>query len=719
MNPRTLTCLLLLASWLTACESTSTRPVEGDGAIPPTSPLRAGVGPSLPLRSPALFVSPRGNDGWSGLMAEPNAAGSDGPLATPQGARDALRRLRSAGGTAEVPATVYFREGRYRLTRSLGFGSVDSGAPGKEVSFESYPGERAVLTGGAAVEGFGPVRDPETLDRMSRAAREHVLQADLRGVGLADTGSVSPATGNRMELYFRGQLMPLARYPNDGWLTIASVPQTGPQMLNPGLDRDTSAVPRGRHFGRFTYPGDRPRGWKSDSEIWVHGYWTWDWSDQYLRVDRIDLNTREIWPLPPHHAYGYTTGQRFAFLNVLEELDAPGEWYLDARQALLYFWPPEPIGPGDVVLPGLREPLVVMDGARQITLRAMTMEAGRGSAVRVTGCSGCRVQGCLIRNVGGTAVVVTGGDDCAVTGCELRDLGAGGISLSGGDRRSLTAAGHVAAGNHIHDFAQRLRTYQPAIAIAGVGQRVAGNLIHDAPHMGVAISGNDHLLEYNEVHSIAQETGDVGAFYLGRDWTERGTVIRWNYFHDLLGPGLYGVMAVYLDDAASGTAVYGNLFVRAGRGVLLGGGRDNTIEGNVFVDCQPAVSVDARGLGWARMYALPDGGWRMYAKLQAVDYKAQPWASRYPRLARILESPDPAAPEGNVIRANISSGGRWLDLDPAIPAGALLVEGNLVGPDPGFVDPARGDYRLRADSAALAAGIPQVRIREMGLPRTP
>jgi hypothetical protein len=360
-----------------------------------------------------------------------------------------------------------------------------------------------------------------------------------------------------------------------------------------------------------------------------------------------------------------------------------------------------------------------VDGGRRLAFRNLVLEAGRSGAIRVTNGVGCRVQGCLIRDVGQTAVVVEGGSDCAVTGCEIRDVGAGGISLSGGDRRSLTPSRHLALGNHIHDFSQRIRTYQPAIRVAGVGQRVAHNLIHDAPHMAVAIAGNDHLLEYNEVHHVAQETGDVGAFYMGRDWTERGTVIRSNYFHDLLGPGLYGVMAVYLDDAASGTTATGNLFVRAGRGMLLGGGRDNTVEHNVFVECAPAVSVDARGLGWARRYALRDGEWGMYAKLDAVGYRSEPWLSRYPALARILESADPAAPEGNLIRANISLGGTWLDFDPAIGPGSVELSGNFTSGDPGFVEAAHGDYRLRPDSAALAAGLPELDIREMGLPRAP
>ena len=153
--------------------------------------------------------------------------------------------------------------------------------------------------------------------------------------------------------------------------------------------------------------------------------------------------------------------------------------------------------------------------------------------------------------------------------------------------------------------------------------------------MAVIITGNDHLLEFNEVYHVAQETSDVGAFYMGRDWTERGIVIRWNYFHDLTGFGSNDVTAVYLDDMASGATLEGNLFVRAGCGVLIGGGRDNIVQHNVFVDCKPAVRIDARGLGWARPSTLRDGG-VLFRKLEEVGYSSEPWASRYPALARIL-----------------------------------------------------------------------------------
>ena len=87
------------------------------------------------------------------------------------------------------------------------------------------------------------------------------------------------------------------------------------------------------------------------------------------------------------------------------------------------------------------------------------------------------------------------------------------------------------------------------------------------------IEGNDHLIEFNDIHHIALETGDVGAIYTGRDWTYRGNKIRFNFIHETGGVGM-GSMGVYMDDCVSGTEIYGNIFFKVQRAAFLGGGRD-------------------------------------------------------------------------------------------------------------------------------------------------
>ena len=210
-----------------------------------------------------------------------------------------------------------------------------------------------------------------------------------------------------------------------------------------------------------------------------------------------------------------------------------------------------------------------------MVLRDLTSRRPAATALKSSGGEGNLVAGCTIRNMGGTAVVVDGGSENGVVGCDIYQTGAGGIRLAGGDRRTLTPAGNYAVNNHIHHFARLQRTYAPAIQLDGVGNRAAHNLIHDAPHMAIGFGGNENVMELNEIHDVCQETGDVGVFYTGRDWTVRGNVIRHNFIHHVNGPGLYGAQGIYLDDCASGTIVFGNVIYKTARAMLIGGGRDN------------------------------------------------------------------------------------------------------------------------------------------------
>jgi hypothetical protein len=531
---------------------------------------------AMPARAAGLrlYVSTNGNDAWSGAR--------DTPFATLERARDAIRALKQAGGLPQGGVTVEIRGGTYELGRPFELTAEDSGSDGAPIVYRARPRERVRLAGGRLVTGFEPVRDPAVLGRLEEAARGHVLQANLRALGITDLGEV--ASENPLELFFQDKPMTLARWPNESFATILDVVEKDGHQIH--------GIP-GSTVGKFTYEGDRPLRWKGEKDVWLHGYWFWDWSDEYEKVESIDTQERVIALAPPYHAYGYRAGQRFYALNILAELDSPGEWYVDHDTGVLYFWPPGPIEEGRPTistLPGL----ISMKNTSHVIFRGLTLEVCRGQAVSIEGGTGNRILDCTIRNTGGGGVGIYGGTLNGVAGCEIYQVGDSGVRLSGGDRQTLTPAGNYAEDNHIHHISRLHRTYRPGVGVDGVGQRVAHNLIHDGPHNAILLGGNDHVIEFNEIHDVCQETGDVGAFYMGRDWTARGTVIRYNYFHDISGPGMYGAMAVYLDDAASGITVFGNVFYKAAAAAFIGGGRDNLVENNVFVDCSPAVHVDAR-----------------------------------------------------------------------------------------------------------------------------
>ena len=89
--------------------------------------------------------------------------------------------------------------------------------------------------------------------------------------------------------------------------------------------------------------------------------------------------------------------------------------------------------------------------------------------------------------------------------------------MIGGDRATLTPGGHLVENCRIHDFGRIDRTYTPAIQLEGVGHRVAHNLMYDGPSSAMRIEGNDHLIEFNEVHSMVRESDDQGAMELFRN----------------------------------------------------------------------------------------------------------------------------------------------------------------------------------------------------------
>ena len=627
-----------------------------------------------------FHVSPNGNDNWTGLAAERQGSGSDGPFATLERAQAAVRELKQGGKKPTGGVSVIIHDGVYNRKESLSFGSEDSGTADSPVMWRAAPGETVILSGGVYINEFSPISDETVLARIDSNIQDKIVCADLKKMGIDNFGSIDPVSGKRIELYFKGKFMTVARYPDEGWLLISDVPQTGPKMINRGLDRDKSAVPKGRHYGRFCYPDDRPKRWKNADTLWVHGYWTWDWSEQYLKVAKLDTKKREVTPEEPHHGYGYTKGQRFYFLNILEELDSPGEWFLDTANGMLYFWPPTEIGENDCVISLLETPVLDIDEAADISFENFAFEATRGPAVTIDESENVVIAGCAFRNLGQTAVEIHGGAKCGVQSSDICDTAAGGVVLDGGDRMTLTPAEHFADNNHIHHFAHRLKTYRAAVQLTGVGNTAAHNLVHDGPHTGIfAVTsrmGNDHIIEYNELHSLAQETGDVGAIYLcARNFTMRGNIVRYNYLHDIVGPGHFGAMAIYLDDFTSGTEVYGNICWNASRMILIGGGRDNNIVNNVFIGGDPAVHVDARGIGWAKYYFNEQSNYK--SLMDEVNYDQPPYSERYPQLLT-LEDDEPAMAKYNVIERNISQGGRFLDLLDGLDFDTVTVNKNIV-----------------------------------------
>jgi len=669
------------------------------------------------LSGAEFFVSPNGRD--SNLGSEVK------PFATLDAARDAIRRLPPDAKSHGV--TVWIKSGSYMLSHTFELDARDSGREGAPIVYRAEKDAKVTLLGGVLIapEAFTPVKDQAIIGRLDASARGKVLQFALPKQGTIEAGEKVVPVKNELvngsmfsmrmpvpELFFNGMELPFSKWPNTGFakygkvIDAGSVPRFGDKSNRPGT---------------FEYTDTRPERWTKAEHIFIHGYFAEDWFDDVLTVGNLDIQQRRITFTTPH-MYGLKPNKSYRALGLLEEIDQPGEWMVDHKSGILYLYPLADMAKGQFALSLLKTPMIRMKQTQHVTFRDLNLEVTQGTCVDIAGGTDNLIAGCTIRNVGGCGILIrpvdhevkdpgglhqfrkeTGdplkdGRRNGVVGCTLYNIGTTGISMLGGDRETLAPSLHYAVNNDIHHYARRQRANQPAINMNGVGQRAAHNYIHDAPHVGLDYSGNDNLVEYNELTRLCLETGDVGAIYSGRNWTYRGNVVRYNYIHHVQGPGKYGSMAVYLDDSCSSTHIYGNVFYKVQRAAFIGGGRDNTVENNIFVDVSLAVHLDNRSEGWANKYQKQGADHRMYEKLKEVNHDKPPYSTRYPELARMLDE-TPHKPLGNKVLNNICVRSKWTG------GGAekhLQIGDNLVTQeDPGFVDASKLNFKLKDDSTVF------------------
>jgi hypothetical protein len=204
--------------------------------------------------------------------------------------------------------------------------------------------------------------------------------------------------------------MTLARWPNVGeWERIKDFPKDSVKAYGQGEKM-------GSLTNGFFFNSDRPKRWKNTGEIWLYGYWAYDWANSYERVTVLDTGRLFLKTASPHGNYGFVKDQRFCFLNVMEELDQPGEWFLDKQSGILYFWPPTAAEQGEAIFSMLEEPFIRVKDAEYISFSQIEFTACRGNAIEIKGGKEVQMANCLLQNIGNNAIVIDGGFNHGVKG---------------------------------------------------------------------------------------------------------------------------------------------------------------------------------------------------------------------------------------------------------------------------------------------------------------
>ncbi|WP_441003645.1 right-handed parallel beta-helix repeat-containing protein [Pseudocolwellia agarivorans] len=574
-----------------------------------------------------IFVSPSGSDNGIGSL--------DDPLNTVQKALALAREIK------DMPVNIWLREGTYFLDNKIKVSKIDDRLIYAPLSISAYKSENATLSGAKALPYWNKVVDSVILKRLPEKSKKHIYVTNLREYGITDFGS---AKSGGVNLYFNNMKMNISRYPNHGYLKIEEL-----------VEPDTRVVRgyKGSKTGKFYYKEDSINSWSDDKNILMSGYWFWDWKDQIHEVDSINTISKIITVKKPYHHYGYRKGQEYFAYNILAELDAPNEWYLDRDTGKLYFYPAENITRNNAPVLAVTKDLVELNDVSNITIKNLTFSYARNNGIGVKGGNNNNITNVVIKHIGNQAVSIRNSYNSMISSSHIYSIGANAISLNGGDRDSLTSANICAINNKIHDYAKTIKTYKAAITLGGVGNCAKNNEIFNAPHIGIFFQGNNHVIEYNNIHNVVQESNDAGAIYAGRDWTSRGTVINNNYLHDIQGFKGKGAKGIYLDDEFSGVTITGNIFNNVRDAVFIGGGRDNIVDNNLFINSFRSIYVDLRGISWGK-----NVGSQLTSKLENVPHKSEVWKNEYPDLSNVLTLA-PRLPVGNVIKNNVFYDDKW------------------------------------------------------------
>ena len=594
-----------------------------------------------------FYLAPNGDDHSDGSAASPFAT-----LEKAVAAVEEFRRFEP-----EKSVAVSIDSGEYIITKPVVFDSLKA-SPDKPIVFRRAVGakENPVFAGGKKVFGWEKLAGSEFWQSAPEAFKKRVRSEALNKIFVAPyddyaTDVYDPAEyGQRQELFSAGVPQTLARWPNTQFA------HAGKAL---GATNISSWASHGTKEGIFEAADDQPTGWNDEPNALLFGYWFWDWSDSFAKLKKMDDDAKIIEVKEPFDFYGYKNDLRYYGFNLLCELDRAGEYYIDRDVKKIFWIPPVGIDPNENAPEIATFPwtwMVEMKNCDSLVLAGLTFDMGFGGAANIENCDNILLADSVFRRFGRDAIHIKGGKNCGVYSCRLETLGCGGISIQGGDRMTLTDGRHFVSETTVRNFSRIKRTYAPAVLAEGCGMKFDHNDFSGSSSSAMRLEGNEFLVEYSRFHELVEESDDQGAIDVYYNPTYRGNIIRFNHWSNIVGGTHCGAAAIRFDDMISGYTVYGNVFVHCGAvnfgAVQIHGGKENTVENNVFLDCRAVASFSSWGNRYTRAFTDPasDDYAAMKKKCyEEVNIDSDVWKSRYPTIENIAAEADT-----NTVRDNLA-----------------------------------------------------------------
>ena len=583
-----------------------------------------GWGPTI-TTDKNIYVATTGSDSNSGTLGS--------PFLTLTKAKTYANSIK-ASSTSGV--TIWFRGGTYSIPTTVSFTSSDAGTATKPIIYRAFTNENVIFTGAKPVKPSKWVAYSGSTSRLNPAvSASQIQECTLTNLGMSVTG-IMPNMINDVNnayyqytnlpgVYWNGSRQKLSRFPNDypNYMEVKTV-VTGGDASSAGVFQYKAATSE-LYDANMNKVSGREAAWAAalSHGVYLKGYWRCNWQITTLKVTAID-QTAKTFTLSPGvtlgNKYKLPTGdghEPYYVVNLLEEIDQPGEWCIDVLDGKMYIYAPTTITTANLSISDNKSPMFSMNSANYIQFIGIEVIDNLGNAFNFTNCNNVQINGCMIHDIEYDAVVITGGTNCGVLSSNLYDLGATGV-LVGTAGSATSPSNHFISNCHIYNFGYQNNIYAASINlayknIALFGAKADHNLIHDCPHAGVLHGGSNNLFEYNDVFHTSKCSDDMGAFYCFTDSNANGgNTLRYNLMHNSLqGDG------VYFDHFGLNDKVYSNVAYQLNRGYIFRVHWNQDVDNNIAYKCKSgfllamgfpgANATNNVALGNATQYTLSNG----------------------------------------------------------------------------------------------------------------